>query len=29
MSAIASTPIDAEAKNAPMSGRPFFLDFGA
>ncbi len=26
MSAIASTPIDAEAKNAPTSGRLFFLD---
>jgi hypothetical protein len=29
MSAIASTPIDAEAKNAPTSGRLFFLDLGA
>ena len=29
MSAIASTPIDAEAKDAPTSGRLFFLDFGA
>jgi hypothetical protein len=26
MNAIASTPIDAEAKNAPTSGRLFFLD---
>ena len=26
MSAIASTPIDAEAKNAPTSDRLFFLD---
>ena len=26
MSAIASTPIDAEAKDAPTSGRLFFLD---
>jgi hypothetical protein len=26
MSAIGSTPIDAEAKNAPTSGRLFFLD---
>ena len=26
MSAIGSTPIDAEAKNAPTSGRIFFLD---
>jgi DNA-binding beta-propeller fold protein YncE len=26
MSAIASTPIDAETKNAPTSGRLFFLD---
>jgi hypothetical protein len=26
MSAIASTPIDAEAKNAPTAGRRFFLD---
>ena len=26
MSAIASTPIDTEAKNAPTSGRLFFLD---
>jgi hypothetical protein len=25
MSAIASTPIDAEAKNAPTPGRLFFL----
>src|SRR5579864_2819451 len=29
MSAIASTPIDAEAKDAPTSGRLFFLDFSA
>jgi len=29
MSAIASTPIDAEAKSAPTSGRLFFLDLGA
>ena len=29
MSAIASTPIDAEAKNAPTSGRLFFLDLSA
>ena len=29
MSAIASTPTDAEAKNAPTSGRLFFLDLGA
>jgi hypothetical protein len=29
MSAIASTPIDAEAENAPTSGRLFFLDLGA
>ena len=29
MSAIDSTPIDAEAKNAPTSGRLFFLDLGA
>lgn len=26
MSAIASTPIDAEAKNAPVAGRLFFPD---
>ena len=26
MSAMGSTPIDAEAKNAPTSGRLFFLD---
>ena len=26
MSAIASRPIDAEAKNAPTAGRLFFLD---
>ncbi len=29
MSAIASTPTDAAAKNAPTSGRLFFLDLGA
>jgi hypothetical protein len=29
MSAIASTPIDAEAKNAPTAGRLFFLDLSA
>ncbi len=29
MSAIASAPIDAEAKNAPTSGRLFFLDLSA
>jgi hypothetical protein len=29
MSALASTSIDAEAKNAPTSGRLFFLDLGA
>ncbi|MBZ5538096.1 MAG: hypothetical protein LAO31_19260 [Acidobacteriia bacterium] len=29
MSAIAFTPIDAEAKNAPTSGRLFVLDLGA
>jgi hypothetical protein len=29
MSAIASTRRDAEAKNAPKSGRLFFLDLGA
>jgi len=29
MSAIASTPIDAEAKNAPTFGRLFFLDLSA
>jgi hypothetical protein len=29
MSAMASRPIETEAKNAPMSGRLFFLDFGA
>lgn len=28
MSAIASRPIDAEAKNATTSGRLFFLDLG-
>ena len=29
MSPLASTRIDAEAKNAPTSGRLFFLDLGA
>jgi hypothetical protein len=29
VSPIASTRIDAEAKNAPTSGRLFFLDLGA
>src|ERR1700726_1337148 len=29
MSAMASTPTDAAAKNAPTSGRLFFLDLGA
>jgi|SRR6185295_5616037 len=29
MCAIASTPIDAEAKNAPTASRLFFLDLGA
>ena len=29
MSAIASTRIDAEAKNGPTSGRLFFMDLGA
>ncbi len=29
MSAIASTPINAEAKNAPTSGSLFFLNLGA
>ena len=29
MSAIAFTPIDAEAKNAPTSSRLFFLDLSA
>ena len=29
MSAIASTPTDADAKNATMSARPFFLDLSA
>jgi hypothetical protein len=29
MSAIASTSIDAEVKNAPTSGRLFFLNLGA
>ena len=29
MSAIASTPVAAEAKNAPTSGRLFFLDLSA
>ena len=29
MSAIASTPIDADANTAPTSGRLFFLDLGA
>jgi hypothetical protein len=29
MSAVASTPIDAEAKDAPKSGRLFFLDLRA
>ncbi len=29
MSAIASTPTDAEAKNLPTSGRLFFMDLSA